>query len=98
MPKSKQSPSKLQLRAVRPWLPGPWQYLDILPAISLIQNRLRDAPNLAYPLLALLVWRTIQRERRERAKALLHAHREAIRRSQQIWVVKPKPQKRFLIF
>ncbi|HMA37453.1 MAG TPA: hypothetical protein VKY74_23570 [Chloroflexia bacterium] len=85
------------VRTVPPRLPGPLQYLDLLPMLTLARTLTRDLPRGAYPLLALVIWRTIQSERRNHSKALLDAEREAIRRSQPVYVVKPK-KKRFLLF
>ena len=97
MPASRRKKAQLQIRPVRPQLPGPWQYLGLLPMLNQARTLTRDLPPLAYPLLALVVWRTIQSEERARVKAQLDAHREAIRRSQGIYVVRP-PRKRFLLF
>jgi len=86
------------VRVVRPRLPGPWQYLDLLPMLTALRNLSRDLPPAAYPLLALVAWRTIQSDRRKYRQALLQAEREAIRRSQPVFIAKPPRKKRFLLF
>ncbi len=85
------------VRLIAPRLPGPWQYLDLLPTISLLRNLLSDLPRGAYPIVALVVWRTLMGERQKQAQAGLHAHREAIRRSQPLYIVGRK-KKRFGLF
>ncbi|MGI8588066.1 MAG: hypothetical protein ACR2M0_10325 [Chloroflexia bacterium] len=84
------------VRTVQPRLPGPWQYLDLLTMLSVARRLTRDMPRGAYPLVALVIWRTLQSEQKKQAKTLREAEREAIRRSQVVYVVKPK--KRFGLF
>ena len=78
-------------------LPGPWRYLDLLPTISLLRNLLADLPRGAYPIVGLMLWRTLTTERKKQQQALLQAHREAIRRSQPLFIVGRK-RKRFGLF
>ena len=85
------------LRIIQAGLPGPWRYLDLLPTISLLRNLLADLPRGAYPILALMAWRTLTAERKKQQHAVLYAHREAIRRSQPVFVVGRK-RKRFGVF
>lgn len=85
------------VRLISAGLPGPWRYLDLLPTISLLRNLLGDLPRGAYPILALLAWRTLTTERKKQQQAVLHAHREAIRRSQPVFIVGRK-KKRFGLF
>ncbi|HUS15976.1 MAG TPA: hypothetical protein VM536_13300 [Chloroflexia bacterium] len=97
MPSLRKKKPGLQVHKVQPRLPGPWQYLDLLPMLGLMRNRFRDVPRAAYPVIALVVWRTIQGERTKQQKALFDAEREAIRRSQHIHIVAPK-RRRFIFF
>ena len=85
------------VRLIQAELPGPWRYLDLLPTIRLLRNLLTDLPRGAYPLLGLIVWRTLTIERQKQQQAVLHAHREAIRRSQPVFIVGRK-KKRFGLF
>ncbi|HET7078349.1 MAG TPA: hypothetical protein VFM49_12990 [Chloroflexia bacterium] len=96
MPKKKKQ-TTLEIHTLRPRLPGPWQYLGLLPMLTVARNLARETPPAAYPLVALVVWRTIQSEQRKRRQAIFDAQREAIRRAQQIYVVKPQ-RKRFIFF
>jgi hypothetical protein len=90
-------PAKLDpIRFLAPRLPGPWQYVSLLSQASVVRNLLNDLPRAAYPLLALVVLRTVQTERRKNQQAILDAHRNAIRRSQTVFVVRRK--KRFGLF
>jgi len=89
--------TRLNIRTLRPTLPGPWHYLDLPPMLTAARNLTRDLPPFAYPILAFVVWRTMLKERNDRARAILNAQRTAIRRSQTLYVVKPR-RKRFLLF
>jgi hypothetical protein len=97
IPGQKKKQKTLEIHTLRPQLPGPWQYLSLLPMLTVARNLARETPPAAYPVVALVVWRTIQGEQRKRRQAIFDAQREAIRRSQQIYVVKPK-RKRFILF
>lgn len=91
-------PAKIDpVRLLAPRLPGPWQYVSLLSQVSVVRNLLKDAPRAAYPLIALLLWRTVQTERRKNQQAILDAHRNAIRRSQTVFVVQRR-KKRFGLF
>ena len=94
---NKKKQTKLEIRTLSPRLPGPWQYLGLLPMLTVARNLARETPPAAYPLVAFVVWRTIKEEQRKRREAVFDAEREAIRRSQRIYVVKPK-RKRFILF
>jgi hypothetical protein len=83
------------VREINPVLPGPWQYLSILTMFRAMEHRFRDLPPIAYPVIALTVWRAIQKERIAQRQALFDAEREAIRRSQKVYIARPK-RKRFL--
>jgi len=85
------------IRWISPRLPGPWQYVNLLSQVSLVRNLLNETPRAAYPLIALLLWRTVQTERRKNQQAILDAQRNAIRRSQPVFVVQRR-KKRFGIF
>ena len=95
--KKREKQTALEIHTLRPRLPGPWQYLGLLPMLTVARNLARETPPAAYPLVALVVWRTMQSEQRKRRQAIFDAEREAIRRSQQIYIVKPK-RKRFILF
>ena len=95
--KRRKKQTALEIHTLRPRLPGPWQYLGVLPMLTVARNLARETPPAAYPLVALVVWRTMQSEQRKRRQAIFDAEREAIRRSQQIYIVKPK-RKRFILF
>jgi len=84
------------IRWISPRLPGPWQYVNLLSQVSVVRDLLKEMPRAAYPLLALVLWRTVQTERRKNERAILDAHRNAIRRSQTVFVVRRK--KRFGLF
>jgi hypothetical protein len=85
------------VREINPRLPGPWQYLSIFTMFRAAEHRFRDLPPIAYPVIALVIWRTVQREQREQQEALIEAEREVIRRSQQVYVARRK-RGRFLFF
>lgn len=89
--------NRLRVRVLRPNLPGPWRYLGLIEMLTTARHLAQDLPRAAYPLVALVVWRTLVSERRKQRQAVLDAQREAIRRAQQIWVVRPR-RKRFGIF
>ncbi len=81
------------VRLIQAGLPGPWRYLDLLPTISLLRNLLADLPRGAYPIVGLVLWRTLTAERKKHQQAVLHAHREAIRRSQPVFIVGRKKKR-----
>jgi hypothetical protein len=93
-----QKPKVDVVRKTQPRLPGPWQYLSLLPMLQVARNLTRDLPRGAYPILALVVWRTLKSEQRKQDAALLTAQRTAIRRSLPVHVVQPAKKKRFLLF
>ena len=97
IPGQKKKQKTLEIRTLSPRLPGPWQYLSLVPMLTVARNLARETPPAAYPLVAFVVWRTMQSEQRKHRQALFDAEREAIRRSQQIYVVQPK-RKRFILF
>jgi hypothetical protein len=93
-----QKPKVTVVRTTQPRLPGPWQYLSLLPMLQVARGLTRDLPRGAYPIVALVVWRTLKNEQRKQEQALLDARRTAIRRSLPVYVVKPAKKKRFLLF
>ena len=62
-----------------------------------MEPKLRNLPIYAYPILGLVVWQTVQKERKLQREALLDAERVAIRKSQRVYVAKQNPKK-FLFF
>jgi len=91
-------PNHLDVRIIRPRLPGPWHYVDLLPAARVVERKVREAPPLTYPLIALVVWRTFRSERKKREQVVFDTYREAIRRDQRIYVVQPRRRRRFGLF